>query len=72
MRYETVCWFGEGGSIAWVVDTETEDVLDSYSTMRKGADWRTLAQDHADRLNRGSSRTIPAPADASPTAPCRA
>ena len=50
-RFIVSIYHGEGGSIANVFDTQTEDCLGYYSTIRNGASWRTLAEAHANLLN---------------------
>jgi hypothetical protein len=50
-RYIVSIRHGEIGSVAWVMDTETEDCILSTSTMRDGAGWRIKAEREAERMN---------------------
>jgi hypothetical protein len=50
-RYIVSIRHGEIGSVAWVMDTETQECLLSTSTIRDGAAWRIKAEREAERAN---------------------
>jgi hypothetical protein len=56
-RFIVTVWHGEGGSIAYVMDTMTEDCAYYTSTIRNGIGWRDEAQRECDLLNTAERAT---------------
>jgi hypothetical protein len=57
-RYVVSIWHGETGSIASVIDRQTDRLMGQTSTMRDKEGWRELADIQAAALNKAVQSTV--------------